>query len=663
MERDIRQTLLYREVQALCYRLRRVGTGQISDASEIHVSPNGRYAVFSGAIMADLEGIAPTRICQVELMSGETRVLTFGPNVDRSPKFCPDGLRVAFLSDRLAGGNFQLYFLDWPDACVHAAPVVEGWVEYLHWSPDGRRLLLGVAGHGADLPAGVTGRPICDPRPSWMPAISAEAEGFRWRRAWVYELATNTVRPVTPVSMNVWEASWCGDQALAVITSPGPGEGLWYTAGLQLVEVSSGSTRVLLRPRDQIGVLSGSPLGNQIAVVEGLCSDRGYVAGDLWLLETATGECRWIDTCGVDVTYAEWRAERRLLIAGHRGAETVIGILESDSSTFTELWRSKDLSTGGRYVTVAGLGDAGDCVLVAEGFVRPPEIGIIRNGAYQFLKNLSDDQATLPDLVKAAECITWAGRDGLKIQGWLLLPQAASPPYPLVMYVHGGPVWHWRPLWLGRWTLFVLVLLRLGYAIFLPNPSGSSGRGQEFARRVLGDMGGADTHDYLCGIDHLVNQGIADPGRLGVVGNSYGGFMTSWLVTQDSRFAAAVAVSPHVNHVTEHLLSNIPHFTASFLADKYTNSRGRYFERSPIMYAHKSRTPMLSISGALDRCTPWEEAAQFHRALLENCTESALVVYPKEWHGVRQFPAAIDYATRVVAWFEAHLRTGHERHP
>ena len=131
--------------------------------------------------------------------------------------------------------------------------------------------------------------------------------------------------------------------------------------------------------------------------------------------------------------------------------------------------------------------------------------------------------------------------------------------------------------------------------------------------------------------------------------------MTSWLITQDSRFSAAVAVSPHTNQVTEHLLSNIPHFMALFLSDKYNNPGGKYFQRSPVMHAEKVKTPTLNICGALDRCTPPEEAMQFHKALQENGVTSVLVTYPEEGHGVRKFPAAIDYAARLVAWFQEHM--------
>src|ERR1700730_6122538 len=149
MQRDIRETALYREIESLCRTLRQPGTGLISDAAEL--SSNGTEAVFAGTLVDAFNGALPTRICLTELTTGNTRVLTFGPNVDRMPKFSPDGRCIAFLSDRQKAGDFQLYLLDPVNGGARPAPLVEGWVEYLQWSPDGRHIVLGVAGHGADM--------------------------------------------------------------------------------------------------------------------------------------------------------------------------------------------------------------------------------------------------------------------------------------------------------------------------------------------------------------------------------------------------------------------------------------------------------------------------------------------------------------------------------
>jgi dipeptidyl aminopeptidase/acylaminoacyl peptidase len=660
-QRDIRDTELYRETEALYEAWRQPGTGQISDVAELHTSPDGRHALFAGTILERLEGTPPTRICKVDMTSGKTEVLTFGPNIDRLPKYSPDGRHVGFLSDRQKAGDFQLYLLDPVNGAARPAAPVDGWIEYLHWSPGSRRILLGVAGHGADISGGqgaIASNAAGEDSPSWLPTVTTGDESYKWRSAWIYDLETGVTRKVSPVHLNIWESVWCGPKHVAAIVSDGPGEGLWYTARLYILNIETGESRELYAPRDQLGWPAASPSGEHLAFVEAVCSDRWVVAGDLRIISTNSGEIRRIDTRGVDVTYTEWRSDENVLIAGHRGLETVVGTISASLNGFRETWASQDLTIGGRYASVSGIGASGDCALVTESFFSPPTIATVRNFVYQPIRALSFANATA-QIDAIADTEIWTAPDGLEIQGWLLRPKSRGP-HPIVMDVHGGPVFHWRPRWLVRASFHCLMLIRRGYAVFLPNPRGSAGRGQDFARRVKGDLNGADTHDLLSGLDSLVQRGVADPRRVGVMGTSYGGNMTSWLITQDARFAAAVPVAPHTNQVTEHLLSNIPHFASMFLADRYNNSGGKYFQRSPVMHADKVTTPTLNVCGALDRCTPPEEAVQFNNALLENGVESVLVVYPEEGHAIRKLPALIDFTTRVVAWFEEHMGVGLE---
>jgi dipeptidyl aminopeptidase/acylaminoacyl peptidase len=540
LQRDIRETPLYRQARTVFETVHAPGSGQISDAADVHASADGRNVVFAGTLLDELRGIPQTRICITNLVTGKTRVLTFGPNVDRSPRFSPDGHRVAFLSDRLGAGDFQLYLLDPSSGAVRPTPRVAGWVEYLHWSADGRR--------------------------------DAGDEAYQWRRAWVYELAANTVRELRRAGCNIWEAVWCANESIAAIASSSPKEGSWYSASLQLIEIESLASRTIHEPRGQLGCLASAPSGGTLAFVEGVCSDRGAVAGDLHTIELASGVARKADTRDVDVTHAEWCAEDRILVAGQRSFESVVGLYDTKQSAFGQVWSSNEISTGGSAVTASSLNGKGDCVLVGESFTRSPEIAVIRDGQYQPIRSFELGYARLAEALGAVDRITWAAPDGLEIQGWLLRPRADGP-HPLVMHVHGGPVAHWRPVWLARANVTILMLIQKQYAVFLPNPRGSSGRGQELTRRVLGDMAGADTYDLLSGIDELVKRGIADRNRL----------------------------------------------------------------------------------GALDRCTPPEEAAQFHNALCENGVRSVLVTYPEEGHGVRKFPALIDYTARVIGWFEENL--------
>jgi dipeptidyl aminopeptidase/acylaminoacyl peptidase len=637
--------------------MRQPGTGQISDASELHVAPDGSRAVFTGHIVNALEGVPVTRICLVHLQTGDLRVLTFGPNQDRTARFSPDGRRIAFLSDRHEKGNFQLYVHDLASGAARATPLVDGWVEYFRWSPDGKRLLLGVAGHGADIAGGqgaVSSKPREQDAASWMPDVDEGNDSHQWRSAWIYEPSTQRTRCATPAGLNIWEAAWCGNDTFVAVVSSGPGEGSWYGAHLERVHVETLEHRKMLSPHDQLGMPEAAPSGRHVAVISAVCSDRGIVAGEVMLIDANSGVSARIDTRRVDVSYVEWRSDRLLLLAGHRAFEMIVGLYDVVCGDFREIWTSTEICSGGRYLGVSGCGASGDFALQAEGFLRAPEIAVVTGGRYRTVRSLDVGYGRQSAAIAGVEQVAWRAPDGLGIQGWLLRPQGEGP-HPLVMNVHGGPVWRWSPMWLGRSrSAPMLMLARRGCAIFLPNPRGSTGLGTEFVRHVVGDMGGADTYDYLSGLDHLVARGVADPKRLGVFGISYGGFIASWIVTRDARFAGAVSVSPVNNYVTQHLLSNIPQFVSLFLADDYTNCKGRYYERSPVLFANRVKTPVLHVCGALDRCTPAVEAMQFHNAIRENGGTSSLVVYPEEGHGVSGFPAAIDYAARLIGWFDAH---------
>jgi dipeptidyl aminopeptidase/acylaminoacyl peptidase len=252
-----------------------------------------------------------------------------------------------------------------------------------------------------------------------MPAVEPGDESYRWRRVWLYELASNTVRQLNAPQANIWEAVWCGNDAIAAVVSPGPGEGLWYSARLHRIDIRTGETRELYKPADQLGCPAATPSGKHVAVVEAICSDRWIVAGDLKMIDTASGKARPIDTRSVDVTYTEWRSDKVLLVTGHRGFETVVALYDLTSATFTEQWTSRDVTTGGRYITVSGLNETGDCVLVGESFTRAPEVALIRGGQYRTLKSFDAGYAEAAKAIAAVEAVTWKAPDGLEIQtGW-----------------------------------------------------------------------------------------------------------------------------------------------------------------------------------------------------------------------------------------------------
>jgi dipeptidyl aminopeptidase/acylaminoacyl peptidase len=651
-ERDLRGTEVYRYVEDHFRRLHAPAFGQPSAAADPDPKPDGTAIAFTGTIFTELSGLGTARVCLAE--SGTVVTLTGGSGEQRCPRFSPDGALLAYLSDSGRAGDFQLRIRDLALGTDREPDPVDGTVEYLSFSPDGRHVLLGVAGHGADRSggegSGTTARPESD-LPDWLPDVYAEPAADQWRSAWVTDIATGRSRQVSRPGTNVWEATWCGPAALIAVTSPDPGEEAWYTAKLYRISLASGAADLLFAPEHQIGWPSATPSGERWAFVTATSSDRWIVAGDLHVA-AEPGTSAVAETASADVTCTQWLDEQRLGYLGLRGLTTVAGTYDHQTGKVEETWSSHE-TTGDRYPQGRFRPD-GSVAVVLHSYARYPELSLVGDSGTRTVASLRHPGADyLTSVAGAIEPVRWPAPDGLEIEGLLCVPDGPGP-YPLVVFVHGGPVWAYRDRWSMGYAYPPLLVSR-GYAVLHPNPRGSGGRGQEFARAVFGDMGGADTYDYLSGIDALVDRGIADPARIGVTGGSYGGFMSAWLITQDQRFAAAVPMAPVTDWYSQHHTSNIPYFDTLFLADQPRARAGRYPDRSPLLFAEHVRTPTLQTTGALDRCTPPGQAVEFHTALRECGVESVLAIYPGEGHGIRKFPALIDQCARTLGWFERHM--------
>lgn len=663
MQNDFRGHRSFIEAQQLTSAWLRPGSGEACSLSQLMVSPDGATAVATAVVCEELQGHPSTRIALVDLKTGCIELVTRGPGSDSSPKWSPDGSSIAFLSDREQAHVNYLRILDIGSGAELAGPQIDGFVESLEWSADGWFVLLCVAGFGSDL-SGAQGavavslKRDTDTQADWAPTVEGAPEASPWRSAWVYCVATQSVRQVSLPGVNVWQASWAGPDYIVGICSDQPEETWWYTADVRLIAVKDGDFHTLFKPDDQLNCVVASPSGNTVAVIEAVCSDRNLVAGDLRLINVASGDVLQAATLGADVIQLIWRDEDILLFGAGQGPDYVAGLFDRQTGTARELWRDNKRQPGGMiFPEIAPLGrHTADFLCLVESFSAAPTLIAYENGIERPICTFGTPEleACIQALGVSARDFTWTAPDGLTLHGWLITPKGVGP-HPLIMHVHGGPVWYVRPQYLGRSALQQMALAA-GYALFMPNPRGSSGRGQQFARKVFGDMGGRDTYDYLSGLDALESEGVLDPARIGVMGTSYGGYITSWLITQDRRFAAAVPIAPVTNWVSQHLTCNVPTFCELFLSDKLGDPLGQYFTRSPIHYAERVRTPTLHICGALDKITPAGQALEFHKALQGSTdVETVLLTYPNEGHGIRSMPAMFDFTARVMAWFEKHM--------
>jgi dipeptidyl aminopeptidase/acylaminoacyl peptidase len=320
MHKDLRESPEYVAVAEHLRRLHEPAFGRPHRVTDLVATADASRIVVTGSVYDELEGLPRTALYEVR--DGALRALSSGGGSAKTARLAPDGSSLAFLSDRAKAEVFQLYLLD--DGQLgeaRPAPAVPGTVEYLDWSPDGTRILLGVAGPGAEMAdaqgSGTAGSGDSG-LPAWYPEVEAGTPADAWRGLWLYTPASGDLARVSPDGLNVWEAGWSGPGHVLAITSGQPGEDDWYSAVLSRLDISTGEVTELLRSDVQLGLPAGTSDGRRAAVVEAVCSDRWVVAGDLILLDLVAGTRCAVDTAGTDVTAVQWIDGTRLGYFGQR---------------------------------------------------------------------------------------------------------------------------------------------------------------------------------------------------------------------------------------------------------------------------------------------------------------------------------------------------------
>jgi dipeptidyl aminopeptidase/acylaminoacyl peptidase len=655
MERDIRDSDEAKGVSEFYSMLYAPGAGHVYAARDVSEIPGHRAAILLGSCFeGSLESGPTSKIYRVDLETGE--MSEFHAKPSRLPRVSSDGSRIALVAQNEHRSHESILLLS-GESLVQEAPELHGLIEDIQWSPNGESLLIVLAGFGADL-AGYQGGSVISERiprsDDWLPAVTHDRDDSLWRRLWLLDVASNTLRLLSAVATNVWEACWLGSSRIAMVRSSHHSEDSWYGAQIATVDIASGVEQEVYRPTDQVARPVGSANGRTLAFIEAICSDRGVVCGSVVLVDTADRTARFADTVGTEVTSLTWRDDLTLNIAGHRGEYTVVADYCIRDCAVTEHWSSNELTCGDWYPAAWPCAGGGS-IIVAEAYATAPHIAIARHGQLRLVKSFaSPGSQAATERCGSIASIHWTAPDGLDIQGWLVSPTQGTSRAPLVVDLHGGPVFANRNRWLGKLRATPL-LVQHGYCVLYPNPRGSSTFGQPFARMVKGDMGGGDARDLMSGIDHLVANGIADPRRIACTGTSYGGYLSAWLICNDQRFAAAVPISPVTDWYSQHWSSQTPIFDRIFLAESPYEPGNQYFTRSPTMLAQRATTPCLVLAGARDKTTPPGQALEFYQALRENDVEACLVTYPNAGHSLRGYPEYFDSAARILIWFERHL--------
>ncbi|MFW6074356.1 MAG: S9 family peptidase [Chloroflexota bacterium] len=299
----------------------------------------------------------------------------------------------------------------------------------------------------------------------------------------------------------------------------------------------------------------------------------------------------------------------------------------------------------------------GTMVFAAASMTTPTEIFVVYpDGRERQLSNMND--AWLEEVnVAGIEQIRYESDPGVEVHGWVLHPPGFNPDarYPAIVQVHGGP----HGMYGVGFFHEMQVLAARGYVVLMTNPRGSTGYGQEWVAGTLGDWGGKDYRDVVSGVEALEALSYVDPGRIGITGGSYGGYMTNWAIGQTDRFKAAVSQRSTANRISLYGTSdmNWSYNDWEYGGSPYDNE-AFYRERSPLTYVKQVETPVLLLHSENDLRCPISQSEEFFTALRTLGKTVEFVRFPDESHGLSrsgQPKHRVERLERICNWFDRYL--------
>lgn len=532
----------------------------------------------------------------------------------------PDGRWLLFTQDRAGNEKPNLFLQPLPGGRPRPITATEG-VGYqsIRWSPDGRALAF----------AAERAAPGCydvyrlDPESGEVESLAGHAHGqcttVRWSpdgrrlaltRTWDYahggvgvlDVATREERTLLAIdaAADHHALGWTRDGGALLVSSNATPQG---TYGIARVEIDTAAVKWLDAGDWDVELLDVSPAGDRYVGV------RNEGGTHMALLGTPEGGARTLPLPPGVVADAAFSPDGRSIALLHGGAAAPFELWVYDSADATLVQLSRSL--------VGGLGP--------DDFARPHRV-------------------------------TYPSYDGTPISAFVYLPPGARPDRaaPAIVYVHGGPA----AQHMNGWAPLVQYLASHGFAVIAPNYRGSTGFGRPFEEANMMDMGGGDLRDVVAAAETIVASGYVDPRRVGIMGGSYGGYLTLMALTKyPERWAGGVAIVPFANWFTEyeHEDQTLRDSDRARMGDPVENA-DLWRDRSPIFFADRIRAPLLVLAGANDvRCPP-EEAEQIARAVRANGGAADLHIYPDEGHGFRRRENEIDAHRRTGAFLARHLR-------
>ena len=615
---------------------------------EVVIAPNGAYVASvegdspPGGSPPDIRELVLRRIADgaethVSLPCG--RVPQCWPS---APAWSPDSRHLSFALRTPGTHSYAVYDVTPAGANLTRLVSFSGTITGLKYSSEGTLALLAVENASKEEGATEAGAAVAGD----LDAAPPEQR--------IATLIDGTLRWESPPNLFVYEYDWRpGGAGFVGTAAPGDGDANWWTAELYAF-APSGEARVLYQPvdlRQQLADPTMSRDGKTVAFIAGIMSDFGLTGGDVYTVDLESGAAINITpSMRASGTSLAWSCQGKLRAALLAGDQQQIVELGTGRSTATPrvLWSGTE-TLHGEYAGASWACPSETLATAYETYTQPPEIRVGRLGKWHDLTHANAGM-TAP---LEARSLVWHN-EGFDVQGWLLLPLHATGKIPMVTVAHGGPATASKPSFSGPGLRTALI--QRGWAVFYPNPRGSFGQGERFTAANIRDFGYGDLRDNLTGIDAAELAAPIDERRLGLIGASYGGYMTMWAVTQTNRFKAAVAaagISDMLSYYGENGIDAwmLPYFGASVYDDPAVYARS-----SPITYIKNVRTPTFTYVGERDIECPAPQTQEFWHALKALGVPTSIMIYPGEGHALRDPKNVQDALEHTLSWFDKYLK-------
>ena len=638
---------------------------QVKRVGSVQVSPDGKQVVFAvrRAVMEGDRSEYRTHLYLADADGGRESQLTQGDQSCDDPRWSPDGRWIAFVSGR--SGKKDLWAIRPGGGEAMQLSDVKTGVGHFQWAPDGKALAF-TALDGPTREEETAARDKDDAR--------VVDENVRRNRLYVIpfrdppriqgegRLLTRGGLSATTEGNRAGRApfDWSPDGKTIVVSHtrvPGPND--WIHADLSLIDVADGTVRPLVHTGAAETTPLYSPDGEWIAYVASDDPARQAGSGRIQLIPAAGGSPRSLaETSDAFGRYSElvgWSADGKKLYFTEARAMSLRLLAMPLDGPPVEISRDEGMAPASVFLNAR----RDRFGFAWETLNRPPEAFVSAADRFEPVQ-VSHVQRDLPNLPPIhTEVVHWKAKDGLEIEGLLTYPVGyeKGKHYPLLLIVHGGPMGAYMRTYDGTPTYHpVAAFASRGYAVLRPNPRGSTGYGRKFRYANYGDWGNGDFTDLMAGVDHVIGQGVADPDRLGVMGWSYGGYMTAWAITQTHRFLAA-SVGAGVTDLTSFTgTADIPDFLPDYFGGEIWDKADVYQAHSPMFHVKGVVTPTLIQHGELDTTVPLSQGEELYNALKRQGCTTKMVVYPRTHHGIEEPRLLVDCMNRNLEWFDKYVR-------